>query len=133
MHNSVFCWICMWPIEIFCYVVQYTNMEVAGSVKRQRPIALKNCIICQEEKRDKLLSSTDKGLSTLQDAAHSRKSFQDLNNRFTIDRITSMFDANHEQSMVWHRSRYASFTSKAHILRLSKPAPSTVTSASLEH
>lgn len=108
-------------------------MEVAGSLKRQRPIALKNCIICQEEKRDKLLSSTDKGLSTLQDAAHSRKSFQDPNNRFAIDRITSMFDANREQSMVWHRSCYASFTSKAHILRLSKPAPSTVTSASLEH
>ena len=107
-------------------------MEAACSLKRQRPVTLENCIICQEDRHDKLVSPTDKGLSTLKDAAHSRKSFQDPDNRFAIERIVSVFNANHELSMVWHKSCYSSFTSKAHISRLSKSAQTSVKAASIE-
>ena len=70
--------------------------------------------------------------TTLKDVAHSRKSFQDPDNRFAIERIASVFNANHELSMVWHKSCYSSFTSKAHISRLSKSAQTSVKAASTE-
>ena len=95
-------------------------MEAACSLKRQRPIAIEKCIICQDEKKEKILTASERGLSSVRNAAHSRLSLRDPRNRFAIDRITSTFDSQNEHNMVWHKSCYSIFTSKTNISYLSK-------------
>lgn len=95
-----------------------TIMEAVCSLKRNRSSTFENCIICQEAKKaDKLYNATKQGLQTLLEAAQSRSKLRDPQNRDAVERVLGIANAE-EQHLVWHRSCYASFTSKSHICRL---------------
>ena len=97
-----------------------TMMEVVCSLKRNRASTMENCIICQEAQRaDKLYNATKQGVQTLLEAAQSRSKLRDPQNRIAVEQVGLLGIANaEEQHLVWHRSCYASFTSKSHICRL---------------
>ena len=101
-------------------------MEAVCSLKRDRSTTFENCIICQETKTDKRFNSSAQGLSTLKEAAHSRSKLRDPQNRDAVERILGLVTAD-EQHLVWHRSCYASFTSKSHISRLQSLTHKTTT------
>ncbi|KAK7082283.1 hypothetical protein SK128_003413 [Halocaridina rubra] len=59
----------------------------------------------------------NKTRSTLLEAAQSWSKLRDPQNRDSVERVLGIANAE-EQNMIWHRSCYASFTSKSHICRL---------------
>ena len=93
-------------------------MEAVCSLKRSRSSTFENCIICQEpQKADRLYKAAKQDLYTLLEAAQRRSKLRDPQNRDAVERVLGIVNAE-EQDLVWHRSCYASFTSKSHICRL---------------
>lgn len=101
-------------------------MEPLVSLKRQMETDPMMCIICQENKPEKILCGSIQGHHKLQECAQARYKLRDISNRAAIDRIEiSLFgcggDGNHvEGEWYWHKSCYGIFTSKTHINRLEK-------------
>ena len=94
-------------------------MEAVYSLKRSRqPGNAEACVICQEEKDDRLITGGQQGLSVLRNAAQARDRLCDANNRPVIDRILTL--PSDLQQGLWHKSCYSIFTSKSHIDRLEK-------------
>ena len=119
------------PSKLICFYLLFaecggTIMEAVCSLKRDRATTFENCILCQETKTDKLFNSSAQGLSTLKEAAHSRSKLRDPQNRDAVERVLGLVTAD-EQHLVWHRSCYASFTSKSHISRLQSLTHKTTT------
>ena len=93
------------------------NMEPMLNLKRDRSTDVTQCIICQEKKSDKLLCATEQGLTKLKESVQIRQKHRDCQNRIAIDRLVLILTTNPD-SLVWHKSCYASFTSKTNITRL---------------
>ncbi|KAL8591381.1 hypothetical protein ACOMHN_022188 [Nucella lapillus] len=95
-------------------------MEAVCSLKRQRPTAYENCLICQDDRNDKLC------LAHRQDLRHCKrlhiqgKVFE----TGTTDARSSGFrlclTSEPKEQVFWHKSCYATFTSKERIKRLQK-------------
>lgn len=96
------------------------NMEPILYLKRDRPIDVTQCIICQEKKSDKLLGATEQGLK---ESLEIQQKHRDSQNRITIDRPALIFTTT-LNSLVWHKSCHASFTSKTNISTLQKRSDS---------
>lgn len=92
-------------------------MEPISTLKRNaNEITINECLVCQHEKLDdKLYNGSAQGLQTLKDRARERLKKNDIERRLSIDRIIS---ADSENTYVWHKSCYSSFTSRSHINRL---------------
>lgn len=85
----------------------------------------KNCIICEkcESKGHSLISPTMDGVKSLKFACDERKKLFDLSNTIVISQIQSNLEKNFE--IVYHKSCYASFTSKSKISRLNSTSMDT--------
>ena len=86
-------------------------------LKRCREDDFEKCIICQDDKHEKLINPSEQGFTTLKESANMRHKLRerDVNYRLAIERITAVQDFG---SLVWHKSCYSSFTSKSRISRL---------------
>ena len=91
-------------------------MEAVCSLKHDLSIPLNTCIICQESKKDQVFNATEQGLLTLKAAAHKIRRLHGPQHREAIDRV--LLVQNVELHVIWHRTCYASFTSKSYISRL---------------
>ena len=88
-------------------------MDPVISLKRPSPVDYSLCIFCQTHKARKNLSeATEHGLTTLRNAACSRKKLRDSKNIDLIDRLENALDSATAVSLVWHRMCYAHFTDK---------------------
>ena len=92
-------------------------MEPMLNLKRDRSTDVTQCIICQEKKSDKLLCAAEQGLTKLKESVQIRQKHRDCQNRIARDRLVLILTTNPD-SLVWHKSCYASFTSKTNISRL---------------
>jgi len=93
--------------------------ERAISLKRSTPgPSYRDCIICQESKRDQLYSASQQGLRSLKESSEERRKLQDNSNIETIDRILSSLEGNNAEELRWHKSCFAMFTDKGKICRL---------------
>lgn len=104
-------------------------MDPILDLKRAREDDFEKCIICQDDKHEKLLNASEQGLTTLKESASMRHKLRerDVKYRLTIERIATMRD---DIALVWHKSCYSSFTSKSKISRLEKSKESVHTCAS---
>lgn len=97
------------------------TMDPVISLKRPSPVDYSLCIFCQTHKARKNLSeATEHGLTTLRNAACSRKKLRDSKNIDLIDRLENALDSATAVSLVWHRMCYAHFTDKSKIERLQR-------------
>lgn len=104
-------------------------MDPILDLKRAREDDFEQCIICQDDKHEKLLNASEQGLTTLKESASMRHKLRERNvkYRLTIERIATMQG---DITPVWHKSCYSSFTSKSKISRLEKSEESVLTFAS---
>ena len=99
-------------------------MDPVLSLKRTLPVDYSVCIFCQTHKpRDPVSKATDHGLTTVKNAAITRKKLKDTNNTDLINRLENVFDSAEARTLVWHRICYAHFTDKSKIERLQKSKP----------
>ena len=99
-------------------------MDPILNLKRDREDDFEQCIICQDDKHEKLLNASEQGLVKLKESASIRHKLRDVKNNDVIDRIATIAD---DTSLVWHKSCYSSFTSKNKISRLEKSNYAEVT------
>ena len=104
-------------------------MDPILDLKRGREDDFEKCIICQDDKHEKLLNASEQGLATLKESATMRHKLRDVKSRVTIERIITMQD---DIAQVWHKSCYSSFTSKSKRSRLQKSKDSVLTCASTD-
>ena len=102
-------------------------METASSLKRSTQAELSLCIICQQPKKDKMLSMGQQGVQKLRESATKRHKLKDIKNRDVTDRI---LHAAFNESLKCHKSCYAWFTDKGKIARLESKSPHAVSSCS---
>ena len=88
-------------------------------LKRGREDDFEKCIICQDDKHEKLLNASEQGFTTFKESASTRHKLRERNvkYRLTIKRIVTMQD-DKIISPVWHKSCSSSFTSKSKISSL---------------
>ena len=67
-------------------------MDPILDLKRAREDDFEKCIICQDDKHEKLLNASEQGLTTLKESASMRHKLRerDVKYRFTIERIATM-------------------------------------------
>jgi len=88
-------------------------MDPVLSLKRTLPVDYSVCIFCQTHKpRDPVSKATDHGLTTVKNAAITRKKLKDTNNTDLINRLENVFDSAEARTLVWHRICYARATSR---------------------
>ena len=92
--------------------VDWVIMEPLQCLKCPLPTSLEMCIICQERRKDRLFNATQQGIVRIQDATQEMQKHIYSKFKDAIDRL--MLDPQHfkNESLVWHRSCYATFTTK---------------------
>jgi len=92
-------------------------MEPLASLKRQSSTDATRCIICQEDKTERLVEPTAQGLAKVKETAQIRLKHSDQRYHAAINRIVDSDVLESEQStVIWHKSCYSSFTSKSNLL-----------------
>ena len=93
-------------------------MDVLDNLKRSTPVSLNLCIICQEERRDILYDASEKGLGTLSKITHERQKLRDVKYKYTVDRVLNVLNGDSKKEIHWHKTCYATYTSKERLGRL---------------
>ena len=95
-------------------------MEAVCTLKRvHEPPDFQKCLICLEEKSDKLINGGTKGLETLKRVSLALDRLFDTENKSVIDRVQAL-SAAESNKLWWHKACFSSFTSKSRIERLQK-------------
>ena len=104
-------------------------MDPILDMKRGRENGFKKCIICEDDKYEKLLNASEQGFATLKESASTRHKLRENNvvYKIAIETIVIMQD---DISPVWHKAWYSSFTSKSKISTLEKRQASEMCASS---
>lgn len=108
------------------------KMDSVCNLKRDLPVSLELCFLCQIAKKEKTYTLGERGKLKIQDTIERRRKLRDHENRALIDRIDPMLAEETEQELVYHKSCYSTFTSTQHILRVEKPPASALAIPSKE-
>ena len=96
-------------------------MEALQNLKRTNALCYNLCIICQENKPQRLQASTEQGIARISEATELRKKLRDMKFIETIDRLTTVLQNSTDTTIVWHNACYATYTtSREKIERLRK-------------
>ena len=91
------------------------------SKRSRRDLNWQLCIICQTtQKEESLCESSEQGINKIKKACDIRLSHNDLSYENTLYRLMPFVDSLTDNKPKWHKSCYASFTSKVNLHSITK-------------